>query len=315
MANLDAEHPEIEPQNPPRDGEEQFPHAGRLLLLIVLIFVLVVASGVVLNLHQRQSTRRLAEANQQLEAELKQTRGQIAVLSAQLKTLTTPVDPQPISPPDESWTQAGAQGDPASAASSQHAGSETPAWETQLRRQLREQRQKLETTRQTLAKTRSALESKLASTRGNLSELSDTVARNHAQVAALNRLGQRDYYEFDLAKSKHLQREGPISLSLRHTDTKHQNYDMDLLIDDVKLSRKHVNLYEPVMFQISGSRQPLELVVNQIGKDHVHGYVSAPKEIPARTADAAAPGPAASADAPAFPPRPDSTTISEAKSQ
>lgn len=288
-----------DPDTRPREGEpSQLHHASRLLLLVTLIFVLVVVIGLVFDLHQRQSTQRLAEANRQLESELSQTRGQIAALNLQLKALTAPIDPQPTSPADESWNKAAPQKSSASAlrAPVRRASSATPAWEKQLRRQLAAQRQQLAATQEALAKTRSDFEGNLASTRGNLNDLSGTVARNHSELAALKRLGQRDYYEFDLAKSKRPQREGPISIRLRHTSTKHQNYDVDLIVDDVKLTKKHVNLYEPLMFQVAGSRQPLELVVNRIGKDHVHGYVSAPKMSVSRTADAGHPAGAVNSD-------------------
>jgi hypothetical protein len=52
---------------------------------------------------------------------------------------------------------------------------------------------------------------------------------------------------------------------------------MDLMVDDRNLSQKHANLYQPVMFYTPDSPQPVEVVINSIGKDHIHGYVSAPK--------------------------------------
>lgn len=48
-------------------------------------------------------------------------------------------------------------------------------------------------------------------------------------------------------------------------------------MDDRNLSQKHVNLYQPVMFNTPDSPQPVEVVINDIGKDHIHGYASAPK--------------------------------------
>jgi len=52
---------------------------------------------------------------------------------------------------------------------------------------------------------------------------------------------------------------------------------MELIVDDRNLSQKHINLYQPVMFYTPDSPQPVEVVINNISKDHVHGYVSAPK--------------------------------------
>ena len=49
------------------------------------------------------------------------------------------------------------------------------------------------------------------------------------------------------------------------------------MVDDRNLSQKHVNLYQPVMFYTPDSPQPVEVVINDISKDHIHGYASAPK--------------------------------------
>jgi len=52
---------------------------------------------------------------------------------------------------------------------------------------------------------------------------------------------------------------------------------LELMVDDFKLSQKHVNLLQPVIFYAADSKQPAELVINSIGKDRIHGYVSEPK--------------------------------------
>jgi len=93
----------------------------------------------------------------------------------------------------------------------------------------------------------------------------------------LAKKGERNYYEFDLGKSKQFTREGPIGVSLRKANTKHVYADLELLVDDAQLTKKHVNVFEPVAFYTSQSRQPVELVINQVTKDHIHGYVSMAK--------------------------------------
>ena len=89
--------------------------------------------------------------------------------------------------------------------------------------------------------------------------------------------GQRNYVEFDLNKDKQFQREGPVGISLRKANVKHQYADLQLMVDDRSLTQKHVNLDQPVMFYAADSEQPTEVVINTITKDHIHGYVSAPK--------------------------------------
>jgi len=56
--------------------------------------------------------------------------------------------------------------------------------------------------------------------------------------------------------------EGPIRLSLRKVNAKEGYYDLVLVVGDRQLEKKHVNLYEPLMFTLSDRPQPVELVVN-----------------------------------------------------
>ena len=50
-----------------------------------------------------------------------------------------------------------------------------------------------------------------------------------------------------------------------------------MLVDDHELSKKKVDLYEPISLHQSDLPQPVQVVVNKIDKDQVHGYVSALK--------------------------------------
>ena len=43
------------------------------------------------------------------------------------------------------------------------------------------------------------------------------------------------------------------------------------------LEKKNVSLYEPVYLTLSDRPQPMEVVVNQISKNEIRGYVSQPK--------------------------------------
>lgn len=108
-------------------------------------------------------------------------------------------------------------------------------------------------------------------------ELSGSIAHTSEEVALLRKRGERDYFEFDLMKSKQLQRVGPVSLALRKSDTKHKRYNMNMVVDDNQLEKKNVNLLEPVYFTTSDASGPLELVVNRVDKDRVSGYISVPK--------------------------------------
>ncbi|MGH9717322.1 MAG: hypothetical protein ACRD4R_11430 [Candidatus Acidiferrales bacterium] len=148
-----------------------------------------------------------------------------------------------------------------------------------IQARLDAQQKQLNDTDQSIAQTRSALQAGLDSTR---SDLNGSIARNHTELVALEKRGVRNYFEFDLYRSKEFSRTGPISLDLRHADTKHSRYNVMLLVDDNRLEKKNVDLYEPIWISSSGEPQPLEIVVNKITKNHVHGYISAPKYSDAR---------------------------------
>ncbi len=144
----------------------------------------------------------------------------------------------------------------------------------ELQSKMDEQGQQLKDAQEAVNRARSDLEGNLSSTRD---ELNGSIARTHEELVALQKRGERTYVEFDLTKSKRFQRSGPIGLSLRKADTKHMRFNLMMLVDDNQLEKKNVNLYEPIWIHTEGIPQPVQVVANKIGKNHVHGYVSAPK--------------------------------------
>jgi len=160
-----------------------------------------------------------------------------------------------------------------------------PRWK-QMQSRLDAQQKQLDATTQALSQTRSDLEGSIGSTRD---ELNGSIAKTHEELVALEQRGERNYYEFDLSKSNQFQRTGPISLSLRKADTKHKHYNLALIVDDNQLEKKNVDLYEPIWLRDSDDPQPLEIVVNKIDKNHIHGYVSASKYTRAQLAPASSP--------------------------
>jgi uncharacterized coiled-coil protein SlyX len=155
----------------------------------------------------------------------------------------------------------------------------------ELQAQLAEQQKELKDTQQQMEKYRSDMEGNINSTRN---ELSGSIAKNHDELVALEKRGERSYFEFELTKSKQFERVGPLSLSLRKADTKHKSYDLSMLVDDNELNKKKVNLYEPVTIHTDNESQPVQIVVNHIDKNLVHGYVSAPKYRPSELTPATA---------------------------
>jgi chromosome segregation ATPase len=119
--------------------------------------------------------------------------------------------------------------------------------------------------------------SELGSTRGDLGVQSGLIATNARQLAALKELGERTYTEFRLAKAKTGQKVGDFQIRLTKTDPKKNKYTVEVLVDDKTIEKKDRTANEPVQFMISRSALPYELVVNEVKKDLIVGYVSAPK--------------------------------------
>jgi len=118
----------------------------------------------------------------------------------------------------------------------------------------------------------------LKSTRGDLGVQSGLIATNAQELAALRRLGELNYFEFKLGKAKQPQRVGDITLLLKKVDVKKHSYTVDLMADDKPTEKKDKNINEPVQFYTSKAKQPYELVINQVQKDMIVGYLSTPKE-------------------------------------
>jgi len=142
--------------------------------------------------------------------------------------------------------------------------------------QLKDEQSALSDQQNALTQTRTDLEGSITS---NHDELAGTIAKNHDELVALEQKGERSYDEFDLSrgKSNRFYRVGPISLALRKADPKHEHYDLAMMVDDNQMQKKNVNLYEPILIGDAQDSQPVEIVVNKIDKDHIHGYVASAK--------------------------------------
>ena len=254
------------PNHPHHEEALQSRLQGKLWPVLVTIFILAVA-GVVLGVcnYQQSSVIRQIAAH---DADLSAT---IAQLHSQLQDVTTKInDIAAVQAKQATAADTVAQSDVRAAAEARVQSARL----RQLQSAISYQEMKLLATQAEVARTRSDLEGNLNSTRN---ELNGSIARTHEDLVALGKRGERDYFEFDAAKSKRFQRTGPLNLSVRRTDTKHANVDLVLWVNDQEISKKGVNLYEPVWIYETRDAQPVQVVVNKIAKNWAHGYVSAPK--------------------------------------
>ena len=109
-------------------------------------------------------------------------------------------------------------------------------------------------------------------------ELSLQIAHNSTELAALRKRGERDYFEFDVNKSKEFAHIGDILVQLRKADVKRQKFDIVIQADDIAITKKDRTANEPVTFLVGPERLRYELVVNYVDKNRIRGYLSTPKD-------------------------------------
>jgi len=122
------------------------------------------------------------------------------------------------------------------------------------------------------------------------SEMGTLIARNHDEIDQLRRTGQRDYFEFTVQRKGSATKVGGIQLVLKDTNTKKNQYTMNVLADDNSFEKKNRSVNEPIFFYTGGSRSALELVVNKVTKSSATGYLSMPKSATTASASTATSG-------------------------
>ena len=130
---------------------------------------------------------------------------------------------------------------------------------------------------------------KLERATGDMGVMSGLIAHNRDDLEELKRRGDRNYYEFKVTKSKTPQRVGPVQVTLTRADQKKSKYTMTVFVDDRSIEKKDKTAGEPVQFYLKGSSRmaPYEIVVFDVGKNEINGYLSTPKD--AGSGGAAAP--------------------------
>src|SRR5579859_6240705 len=214
-------------------------------------------------LHERNVAQQMADQNSAVTSTLNTTRDQMSALNTRLDTMTAERAAE-----KEKAAAANSAGDHSTVyrkgvtAASIRRRMDDPRWK-KFQGQLDDQAKQIDSTRQDLSSART--------------ELQGSIATTHDELVLLEKKGERSYFEFDLDKSGQFTREGPVGVRLHKANTKHEYADLEMLVDDFKVSKKHVNIYEPVVFYAADSKVPVELVINSISKNHIHGYVSEPK--------------------------------------
>lgn len=137
-----------------------------------------------------------------------------------------------------------------------------------------------------VANTKTELDKTIADlkrTNGDLGLQSGLIATNNKELSALKALGDRNYFEFNLAKTKAPVKVGDIAVLLKKTDPKKNKYTVELYADDKRTEKKDKSVNEPVQFLTSkGGRIPYEFIVNEVKGNNIVGYLATPKVTAAR---------------------------------
>ena len=114
---------------------------------------------------------------------------------------------------------------------------------------------------------------------GDLGMQSGLIARTRDDLEYLKHRGDRGYYEFTLTKGQRAVPVHNISLQLKKTDAKKGKFTLNVIADDRTVEKKDRTIYEPLQFYTGRERQMYELVVFNVDKDKVAGYLSTPRPL------------------------------------
>ena len=126
-----------------------------------------------------------------------------------------------------------------------------------------------------------ATKTQLTRVMGDAGVMSGLIATNHDELQELKRKGERNYYEFTLQKGAPAQNVGTIKVQLKKVDVKRSRFTLAVSSDDKNIEKKDKNLDEPIQFYSGKSPALFEIVVNNVAKNTVTGYLSTPKNAPA----------------------------------
>ncbi len=138
----------------------------------------------------------------------------------------------------------------------------------------------LGTARTDIASTKTDLEAtkaKLERAIGDLGVQSGLIAHTRDELEVLKHRGDRNYFEFTLQKGAKPTPVSTISLQLKKADQKKGKFTLNVVADDRTIEKKDRTMLEPLQFYSGRDRNLFEVVVFNVEKNKVSGYLSTPK--------------------------------------
>ena len=97
------------------------------------------------------------------------------------------------------------------------------------------------------------------------------------QLAAIRRQSPR-FVQFRLVRNRP-QTVGGVAMVLTRTRPKDGHFDMRLVVGNAHLDRKNATAGEPIVFVPGNPQQTYEVIVNQVGRGEVQGFLGVSREI------------------------------------
>lgn len=242
--------------------------AGLLVVVFAVLFFLLFSKVSTLESQQtafeQQQQKKLADMAAQMKADRETLASQVGMTEKELNARSAELRRS-------------------QAAAEQRLSEEATAAVTAVNTEVSGVKTDVSTVKGDVASTKTDLEAtkaKLDRTIGDLGLASGLIARTRDELDTLKHRGDRNYYEFTLHKGKGRTPVSTISLELRKTDSKKNRYTLDVLADDRTIEKKDRSIFEPLQFYTGRDHMLYELVVNDIQKDQISGYLSTPKTAP-----------------------------------
>jgi len=119
---------------------------------------------------------------------------------------------------------------------------------------------------------------RLANVAGQVDAEHGEILRSREQLNELLARTERTPYTFELQRRSSPQRVGPLSLSLKSTNSKKQRYTACVFVQGDCLELKDRGSYEVVQFSLSGDTLPYQVIVTKINNDRIAGYLEVPRD-------------------------------------
>lgn len=281
-----SDSPDLAPSRSAEPPPESYPYTPRWVMIAFIVAFALIGYLIYALVQQKKQSAQASDAATKrsgaLSSELDRTNGMIADLKTQLE-----VTDQKLGLTEDELASARSM-----AVEVRKDQRKQQVADNVLRQQIGQVQQQtsaqfgevsseLNGTKNDVASTRKGLDdtnTKLSSAIGDLGVQSGLIARNHEEVEELKRLNERNIYEFTMGKEKLPQRVGPIQLILRKINSKNLTFTLDIIADDRKTERKDKSLEEPIQFYTRGSRAVDEIVVYDVKKNSISGYLSTAKQ-------------------------------------